>query len=100
MVPAMHSVLWGRWRELGLWHMATLSLLVNKILLTVQVSRVSRPLLYIGVPIFTFAVPYGNYGCRGGNMYKAFQYVVSNDGIDSSDYYPYSESVRTIHNYQ
>ena len=45
-------------------------------------------------PIFILTVPYGNYGCRGGNMYNAFQYIVANDGIDSSDSYPYSESVR------
>ncbi|CAI8034601.1 Crustapain, partial [Geodia barretti] len=44
--------------------------------------------------IIDCSVPYGNYGCRGGNMYNAFQYIVANDGIDSSDSYPYSESVR------
>lgn len=27
-------------------------------------------------------------------MYNAFQYIVSNDGIDSSDSYPYYEYVR------
>ncbi|CAI8034599.1 Cathepsin L, partial [Geodia barretti] len=42
--------------------------------------------------IIDCSVPYGNYGCRGGNMYNAFQYIVANDGIDSSDSYPYSES--------
>ena len=35
------------------------------------------------------AVPYGNYGCSGGNVAKAFNYVISNNGIDSQSNYPY-----------
>lgn len=35
------------------------------------------------------AVPYGNYGCSGGTVAKAFKYVIANDGIDSQSSYPY-----------
>lgn len=46
------------------------------------------------VSIFTvILVPYGNYGCRGGNMHNAYQYIISNEGIDSDDSYPYAEYV-------
>lgn len=48
--------------------------------------------IYFNVTIL-ISVPYGNYGCRGGNMYNAFQYIVSNDGIDCEDSYPYMEYV-------
>ncbi|XP_041823343.1 cathepsin S-like [Melanotaenia boesemani] len=32
---------------------------------------------------------YGNYGCKGGFMANAFQYVIKNNGISSDDAYPY-----------
>ena len=49
--------------------------------------------------LFSHPVPYGNYGCRGGNMYNAFQYIVANAGVDCADAYPYMEYVRIIIHY-
>nr|AAF21819.1 silicatein beta [Tethya aurantium] len=35
------------------------------------------------------SVAYGNHGCQGGNMYNTYLYILSNDGIDTSDGYPF-----------
>ena len=39
------------------------------------------------------SVPYGNVGCKRGNMYDAFLYIVANDGVDTSSAYPYQGQV-------
>ncbi|KAM3858501.1 uncharacterized protein ACN63O_018075 [Diretmus argenteus] len=32
---------------------------------------------------------YGNHGCKGGYIYKAYTYIIHNGGIDSDSAYPY-----------
>ena len=46
--------------------------------------------------IITRAVPYGNYGCSGGNMYNSFMYVVANEGVDTESSYPYKGRVSVL----
>ena len=44
--------------------------------------------------LYTPAVPYGNHGCQGGNMYLAFLYVISNEGVDTQSSYPFKGKVQ------
>nr|AND80742.1 silicatein alpha [Mycale phyllophila] len=39
--------------------------------------------------IIDCSVPFGNHGCKGGNMDSAFDYVITNEGLDVSDAYPF-----------
>ena len=38
-------------------------------------------------------VPYGNRGCSGGSLEVSILYVIDNEGIDTSQSYPYTEYV-------
>lgn len=46
--------------------------------------------------VYFYTVPYGNYGCRGGNMYNTFLYIVTNEGIDTYNSYPFQGKVNDI----
>ena len=39
--------------------------------------------------MITPIVPQGNWGCRGGRVDQAFEYIIKNDGIDYGLVYPY-----------
>lgn len=41
-------------------------------------------------------VSYGNHGCKGGNMHNAYMYILANDGIESSNSYPFQGRVSLI----
>lgn len=41
------------------------------------------------------AKPYGNMGCLGGTMDKAFQYIIANKGVDTESSYPYLAQTET-----
>ena len=32
---------------------------------------------------------FGNHGCQGGDIYNAYQYILANEGVDTSNGYPY-----------
>ena len=49
--------------------------------------------VYSGVLIFIYAVPYGNHGCKGGNMYDSYNYIINNEGIDTAKSYGYVAQV-------
>lgn len=36
---------------------------------------------------------YGNLGCKGGYITKAYSYIIRNNGIDSESFYPYKHQV-------
>ena len=39
-------------------------------------------------------MPYGNHGCRGGDVNNAFLYVIQNDGVDIEYAYRYEAKVK------
>ena len=41
------------------------------------------------VCVCVYVVPYGNYGCSGGNVFNTFTYVIANAGVDTEGSYPY-----------
>lgn len=40
-----------------------------------------------------YVVPYGNHGCKGGDIHTTFHYIVNNGGIDTEKSYPYKGKV-------
>ena len=44
--------------------------------------------------LVTSAVPEGNNGCDGGNMFNSFMYIIFNDGIDTAKSYRYQATVK------
>lgn len=36
---------------------------------------------------------YGNLGCRGGFISRAYSYIIRNQGVDSESFYPYEHQV-------
>lgn len=38
-------------------------------------------------------VAYGNHGCNGGSVHNTYLYIISNEGIDTANAYPYLEQV-------
>ena len=43
--------------------------------------------------MFFLTVPYGNYGCQGGNVQNAFEYIIANEGVASQSTYGYLAKV-------
>ena len=80
--------------------METWSSSVNRTSSTAQVNINSCAAFYSTVSSYltgynTFVVAYGNRGCKGGNMYDAYLYIIANDGIDTESSYTYGGQVRS-----
>ena len=41
-------------------------------------------------------VSYGNHGCHGGNMYNTYQYIISNEGVNTEGLYPFNAKVMEV----
>ena len=50
-------------------------------------------LIDLNLQLHAHAVPYGNHGCNGGDIAGAFQYVISNGGLDTAAAYPFTGKV-------
>ena len=44
-------------------------------------------------PPCMYIVPYGNHGCKGGDIHTTFEYIINNGGIDTEKSYPYKGKV-------
>lgn len=56
----------------------------------------TKPQCHDNYACITPPVPEGNNGCKGGNMYNSFMYIIFNDGIDKANSYSYQATVRLI----
>uniref|UniRef100_A0A8C9RDU9 Cathepsin K-like n=1 Tax=Scleropages formosus TaxID=113540 RepID=A0A8C9RDU9_SCLFO len=55
-----------------------------------QMARKNRRMIPLSPQnLMDCSTRYGNHGCKGGNVRKAFTYVIENKGIDSDKFYPY-----------
>lgn len=61
---------------------------------SLQISFCCRMLIHLtSFSLLFFSGPEGNNGCKGGNMYNSFMYIIFNDGVDSATSYKYQEMV-------